>query len=252
MEIEKTLNLNRAYFQDSYLFEYESTVKSKEIDQKDNFVNVTFEKTIFHPQGGGQPSDEGTIEINNKTIKVLNLQIDKEKDEVIHKISKEDGDLVTIGDKVKQKVDKEKRQLYARIHSAGHLLDIAVSKLKLDIIPSKGYHFAEGPYVEYKGKLDNMDSYKEKFESLSNEVIESSGSEPVEAKIHEYDDAKKLFEVPDYMPKDKPVRWVKLINYDVGCPCGGTHVKQLKDIGKIKVTKIIKKKDVIRVSYQVC
>jgi len=244
---------DKAYFYDSYLFEYDSIVKTIEPDEKDKLnMYLTFEKTIFHPQGGGQPADEGTIEINNKSIKINGLLYDKDRDLILHKVSKEDSDLIKLGDKVTMKINKEKRELHARIHSGGHLIDIAVAKLKLNLLPSKGYHFAEGPYVEYKGKLDNLDSYKEKFETLSNEVIDNSGSDKVDVQIHEFEEAKKLYEVPDYMPKDKPVRRVKLTDYDLGCPCGGTHVKQLKDIGKMKIMKLTKKKDIIRVSYQVC
>ena len=38
---------------------------------------------------------------------------------------------------------------------------------------------------------------------------------------------------------------------DLGCPCGGTHVKRLGDIGKMEITKIKvnSKKQEIRISY---
>ena len=43
-------------------------------------------------------------------------------------------------------------------------------------------------------------------------------------KILKKKDAKDKFEVPSYLQKDKPFRFVKLIQEDKGCPCGGTHV----------------------------
>ena len=55
-------------------------------------------------------------------------------------------------------VDETKRRLYARVHSAGHLLDIAMSKAgRTDLKPSKGYHFASGAYVEYIGAVEAND-----------------------------------------------------------------------------------------------
>jgi Ser-tRNA(Ala) deacylase AlaX len=42
---------------------------------------------------------------------------------------------------------------------------------------------------------------------------------------------------------------VKLSDQDKGCPCGGTHVKHLKDIIGVTVTKIKKKGKGIRISY---
>jgi len=59
-----------------------------------------------------------------------------------------------VGDQVKLFVDAEFRKLHARIHSAGHLLDMAMNRAgKTELKPGKGYHFAEGPYVEYIGSV---------------------------------------------------------------------------------------------------
>jgi Ser-tRNA(Ala) deacylase AlaX len=35
----------------------------------------------------------------------------------------------SIGEKIEMRIDEDKRRLYARIHSAGHLLDMAVGRL---------------------------------------------------------------------------------------------------------------------------
>ena len=62
------------------------------------------------------------------------------------------------GSEVDCQVDEEKRRLYARVHSAGHLLDIAMSLAgRTDLKPSKGYHFATGAYVEYIGSVEVND-----------------------------------------------------------------------------------------------
>ena len=46
------------------------------------------------------------------------------------------------------------RKLHARIHSAGHLLDVGMRKLGFEHRPGKGYHYPKGAYVEYVGKMD--------------------------------------------------------------------------------------------------
>lgn len=53
-------------------------------------------------------------------------------------------------------MNETNRRFYARLHSAGHLLDIAVKKLGIAWKPGKGYHFSDGPYVEYSGSSENM------------------------------------------------------------------------------------------------
>ena len=60
--------------------------------------------------------------------------------------------------RVECNVDEAKRRLFARVHSAGHLLDIAMSLAgRSDLKPSKGYHFAAGAYVEYIGEVSEPD-----------------------------------------------------------------------------------------------
>ncbi len=51
-------------------------------------------------------------------------------------------------------IDGDNRKINARNHSAGHLIDIGVFSTGLEIIPTKGYHFRDAPYVEYEGKID--------------------------------------------------------------------------------------------------
>jgi len=55
--------------------------------------------------------------------------------------------------------------------------------------------------------------------------------------------------VPENLPKDKPSRVV--LYGDFGVPCGGTHVKQLSDIGSINVRKMKASGDSLRVSYEI-
>ena len=62
------------------------------------------------------------------------------------------------------KIDEKIRKKHAQIHSAGHLIDLAVQRLSKTLCYSeypwegaKGYHFPDAPYVEYKGKHENLE-----------------------------------------------------------------------------------------------
>lgn len=61
------------------------------------------------------------------------------------------------GDSAYGIIDKERRDLHSRLHSAGHLIDMAVNKLGYSWLAQKSYHFVDGPYVEYEGSLENND-----------------------------------------------------------------------------------------------
>lgn len=60
------------------------------------------------------------------------------------------------------------------MHSAGHLIDLAVQRLGINILyegfgweTAKGYHFEDGPYVEYKGANENLE---DKAKLLNEEI----------------------------------------------------------------------------------
>lgn len=135
---------------------------------------------IFHPQGGGQPADIGTITGDEWRFAVEHVVTGKSGSiEHIGMFTTES--IPKPGSVAQLSIDETTRRLHARLHSAGcasslylapwhpksiwktpgishkltlllnrrHLLDSALTNLKrTDLIPSKGYHFQAGPYVE--------------------------------------------------------------------------------------------------------
>ena len=87
--------------------------------------------------------------------------------------------------------------------------------------------------------------------AIIQEKKQASQQEPVWTQVLPYDEAGKVLKdgVPPYIPQGQDLRVVKLTPEDEGCPCGGTHVKNVIDIEGIEVTKIIKKGKNTRVSY---
>ena len=54
----------------------------------------------------------------------------------------------------------------------------------------------------------------------------------------------------DYIADNQPTRIITLTG-DIGCPCGGTHVHDLREIGGMEVTKLAVKSGRTRISYRV-
>jgi len=208
---------------------------------------VILDMTIFYPQGGGQPCDHGLIKWADKEVIVISVRFDAGI--VYHFI--EEAVEMPIGEKVELHVNRERRELNCRIHTAGHLIDTAMINCGYDYHPTKGYHFPDSPYVEYEGMIEVEDREKvcKKIEEEANRLIATA--QPVESFIvEEYDQlTEHCPTVPEYVPKDKPIRVVKVGG--VGCPCGGTHVNDLSLLGQITVPKIKVKGGNIRVSYRV-
>merc|ERR1712178_619010 len=88
-------------------------------------------------------------------LKVHMATLRKEDGAVLHEcevpedVASEWAAASALGVKASCQIDAERRRLAARLHSAGHLLDVAVKAADLHWIPSKGYHFPDGSYVEY-------------------------------------------------------------------------------------------------------
>lgn len=246
----------KIFLEDTYQFQiHDCTLLQRLHDEKTPLLlALIFDQTICHPQGGGQPSDSGEIIDGDTRYSIVELSYDKERENVLHKIklpSEENLKFFEPGRKFSLEIVEKSRRINARLHSAGHLLDSAVKSLNLEWVPGKGFHFEESPYVEYIGKLPADDKLKEVLTEKCNELIKSATeSDRMIAKVYEYNDIGQVMKaVPEYLPKEKPIRYVKLFGEDEGCPCGGTHVKHLRDIGAMKVTKIAKKGKNIRVSY---
>lgn len=261
----------KTYLHDTYKFVENGSIilKIDELSDDDNkYASCThyciLDQTIFHPQGGGQPSDIGTIECENKTSFIVNFVKMNESGIIFHYGSFNNNNdsndnntnttnlfIPSNGDVVKVIVNEEKRRIHARLHSIGHALDACLLRLGLDhlFVATKGYHFLDGPYVEYRvGKdfdrsiLDSLpDQLNEKLQELIEEKIET------EIKTMNKIDAGTLCKCDTSTYPDE-VRVLIVASFP--CPCGGTHVTNTSEFGDVKVTKCKKKKDLVKISYQ--
>merc|ERR1712093_139775 len=180
---------------------------------------VTLDQTIFHPQGGGQPADIGKITCGEAVYEVNFTSVGP--DGIINHYGDFTSGAFEAGASVELEINAEKRKLYARIHSAGHLLDLAVVAAGYtDLKPAKGYHFEDGSYVEYIGNIDSK--------------------ERAAAKVKIQEELNKLIaaDLPVTVARGVP----RIVAYgdDAGCPCGGTHVTNTGLLGKVTLTKLKK------------
>lgn len=215
---------------------------------EDGTVGLYLDQTIFYPQGGGQPWDTGTIEIidsvhPNRIGEILHvIEVRYVDGRVVHGT---DSQLVpiSIGDIVRCNVDKERRMLNSRLHSAGHLIDMALKEMGKDWKPTKGYHFPNGPYVEYATDVAEIDLelIKEQLEKTCADIIRRN----IQTNITFDTSEDKSMTGPG----GKPLRTVWY--GDFGIQCGGTHVDQLGDIGACRIRKIKKEGNGFRIGYQV-
>jgi len=240
------------YFSGTYLLEGTATVvQVTEVDAKT--VELILDRTLFHPQGGGQPSDIGVItSADGQVFTVTGVQM-KDRKTVIHSGQFQSSARFPVGSNVSLSVDRKTREISARIHSAGHLLDIAMAKAGFTFAATKGYHFPDGPYVEYEGEIptEDRDKATKGIQEALDALLATQGGLPVASQIVPYGDITKLCgSTASYLAVGKPAR-VVAFKGSLGCPCGGTHVENSLQIGRCRVTKLVKRKNILRVCYEV-
>ncbi|KAI4720728.1 ThrRS/AlaRS common domain-containing protein [Aureobasidium sp. EXF-10727] len=222
----------------------------------DDHVVIT-EQTIFHPQGGGQPSDVGVMKTQSSVFNVSAVRMDAVSNgQVLHFGRFEPGHgAFAEGETVTQEIDTEKRLLYSRLHTAGHVLGAATRKLLEKEIEGfdelKASHFPDAASCEFQGSIEGK--WKDAIQKKVDEYVD--GDLPVEIEWWSEEDFKKnglerlITDNPNVAAGEK-FRVVKIVGADT-YPCGGTHVDSTSACGKTTVRKISRSKGTSRVSYAV-
>lgn len=256
------------YLRDGSQLSGQSTILLKESIPNTNKISIVLDKTYFYPQGGGQPSDIGTI---NHCYKVEHVRMDPSSDIVYHDCIHSDPDCQSsncnVGSVISYKIDNKTRDLHCRLHSAGHLIDLVLFDVMgwgNILTVSKAYHFPQGPSVEYTGDASSIiptgnpaakQSLIKKLEQHCQELIEKDYPTIITF------DSNEEYLSDRVTPNDKATRWIqfcsvingKFEGFDRKIACGGTHVKSLKHIGKIIIRKLEYKSGTktLRVGYDV-
>ena len=215
------------YPENEYQKEFDAEVqKVKEIDGY-----VTLDRTLFYKKGGGQPSDKGKISWENGETSVEKVK--KEDGEVRHFI---EGDFPETGEEIHGTIDWDRRYKHMRMHTAQHIISWIV--LNMYDAPTAGNQIHEDySRIDFKPVSFNERDL-EKIEKGVNSLIEKElevekeerPRELVEQQIQE--GRTNLDIIPDNID---PLRVVIIGGEDI-CPCGGTHVDNLEEIGRIKIT----------------
>lgn len=254
------------YQTDTYLFECLATVKRAQFEE--GKLRVVLDRTIFYPQGGGQPTDVGCIRSvsGDKTMNVTFARLSPQTGEIEHEggltagspPEGEEGGFA-VGEQVTLQIDKDRRLLNARLHSAGHLLDGALQLLEVPLVGIKGYHFPDGPYVEYVPRSDQEVDLAELLSRESQSRIELMASQMIaEArpitvyKAKPGDCAPKLYAaLPEKARQSEEVRLIRFEGVPLDGPCGGTHLANTREIGKFGIRKVGQRKGVVKISYSI-
>lgn len=184
-------------------------------EEPDGRYAIVLDKTLFHPQGGGQPADQGTIG------GVVVESVIQRGENVIHIVSAP----LAAGEAMLH-VDAEIRALHSRWHSAGHLIGYAAEQQGWQ--PIKAHHWPGEGKVTF----------------VAGEGAEVPDGDMLKASIEAWTDAG----LPRHVAFEKGRRRVSFGDLPA-YECGGTHVPGLQNIGKLVIGSIKQKKGQLTISY---
>jgi Ser-tRNA(Ala) deacylase AlaX len=190
---------------------------------------LELDQTIFYPEGGGQPSDQGEIVGPNGRLKVDFVQ--NKGGTILHQ-GKLTG-TIQVGDRVHLSIKWNHRHQNMRVHTAGHLIHDVLLSMTHGLVPLKGNHGSKA-WLEYQGELDS--GLKDELERAVNEKV--ALDLPVRMSSSSLDEITATCQfVPPGLPKDKPLRVLQIGEFSP-MPDGGVHVRSTREIGKVVVQDI--------------
>lgn len=215
------------YNSDPYMKEFEADILEV-LPYEDKFAAV-LDRTAFYPEGGGQPSDTGSLD----GIHVLQVQ---EKDGRILHIMEE----MPSAKYVTGSIDWQRRFDHMQQHTGQHILSACFEELYHGHTDS--FHMGRD-IVSIEISIDSFSAEAaEKIEKMANGIIYSNL--PVTSSIVDEDELSRL--PLRKMPKVKEnIRIVEIRNFDYS-PCAGTHVGTTGEVGMIKIKSWEKCKGGIR------
>jgi misacylated tRNA(Ala) deacylase len=193
---------------------------------------IVLDRTVFYPRGGGQAGDSGVLmRAGGSTVAIVDTV--KADGQVLHVADPPVS--LDQGEKIIARIDWEKRHRHMRFHTATHLLCAIVPHQTNGCSITRDYARLDFDMVE---PLDREHLERE----LARLVDEAHAVRTVWSTDEELDAKPDLVRTMSVKPP-RGVGRVRLLEID-GVdlqPCGGTHVANTAEIGKLRVAKIEKK-----------
>ncbi len=197
-----------------------------------NESSIVLDRTLFYKEGGGQPPDHGTLSWDGGEARVIDVR--KDHGETRHTL---EGDVPSEGTQVHGELDWERRYAHMRYHTAQHV----VSKVVLDEYGAStagNQIYADHARIDFRPVSFDDEDLRD-IENGANELIEQGipvakenrSRADLEAETPE--GRTNLDLIPSHVD---PLRAVSIGDIDI-CPCGGTHVENLDELGELEIVE---------------
>jgi misacylated tRNA(Ala) deacylase len=193
---------------------------------------IELDRTIFYAMGGGQVGDTGALlRASGERIAIADTR-KGESGSALH-IAAPDAPRPEIGEMLTLEIDWQRRYALMRLHTALHVMSCVV------VAPVTGGNIApDKARLDFDIDMSLLDA--DRIVRETNALIERAvETETVWITDEELDARADLVKTMSVQPPRGTgrVRLLKIPGIDLQ-PCGGTHVKNIAEIGGIRVLKI--------------
>ena len=196
---------------------------------------VELEETAFYHLGGGQPSDKGTLNWEDGESIVYDV---RKKNRIRHMV---EGDLPEVGDSVNGKLNWDRRYTHMRMHTSQHLVSAIVSDLYgADTVGNQiGFDKSRIDFKPLKLSMNEIDDLIDRTNEYVTKDISVNISEANRSDLEGNPEIRSSMSSGLWKLLPKSVTRLRVISIDEidVCPCAGTHVRSLKEIGKVEFVK---------------
>jgi alanyl-tRNA synthetase len=155
-----------------------------------------------------------------------------------------------IGCRISGRIDWDKRYLYMRRHTAGHLLDHCLGQFSKVPVETSDSWLGDNCYVAYRGIAPSSQIVSEAIK-LENRMLVQGGEVVIEELSRE-ELVKKAPNAPNFfrLPSLDKYRIVTIADCEP-IPCGGTHISNIREILGVKLIDVEQKGEDYRIYYDV-
>ena len=224
----------RLYYHDSYTTTFTAEVVEQwEVEGK---TAVILTHSYFYPTSGGQPHDTGTLNGSS----VVDVFIRKEDEAIVHLLAAPIDGLTANG-----QINWPRRFDHMQQHSGQHILSQAF--IQIANAPTVGFHLSDDSVTIDLDQENVTDDQIRAAEQLANDIVWQD--RPIHVREVSLEEAQQLAlrKLPPI--ESGKIRLVDIEDFDLTA-CGGTHVARTGGVGIIKIVKLERRRQKLRVEFR--
>lgn len=198
---------------------------------------IELDRTVFYAASGGQAGDSGWLRrADGLAVRIADTRKGEAADAIVHVPDAQaagPGPALAAGDEVRAEIDWDRRYAMMRLHTCLHVLSCVV------VAPVTGGNIApDKARLDFDVDMSALDAAR--IEAGVNELIaKGAPTETVWITDAELDARPELVKTMSVQPPRGAgrIRLLRIEGIDLQ-PCGGTHVRDIGEIGRVRVIRI--------------